>query len=433
MADPALAAILGFGAIFALIALHVPIGVAMAVVGVAGFGMLIAWGPALSLLATEPVAVMSNMELAVIPMFLLMGNLAARSGLARDVYAMAYALIGHRRGGLALATFAGCAGFGAVCGSGVATTVTFGRVALPEMEARGYSSRLATGTIAAGGTLGIVVPPSAILIIYAILTEQFVLDLFAAAVVPAILALVLYLLAVMVIVMRDPGAAPAGERSNWTQRLRAIASAWGVIALAVAVLGGIYSGIFTVAEAAAVGVAIALGLSVMRGLGWRGFISVLEQTAVSTMMIYMMILGASIFGYFLTITGTPAMTVRAIEAWGLPPLGVIACLIVAYLIMGAVFDELAAMVLTLPFVAPVVAGLGYDLVWWGVINVMVVTVGMISPPIGMNVFVLKGLRPDLTLMTIYRGVMPFMMADLVRLTILVLFPALTLWLPAVLR
>ncbi|MGD1886346.1 MAG: TRAP transporter large permease [Cohaesibacteraceae bacterium] len=433
MIDPGLATLLGFGAIFGLIILHVPVGIAMAVVGVVGFGLMIGWSPALSLLATEPVAVMSNLDLAVIPLFLLMGNLAARAGLASDVYKLFYAFIGHRRGGLSLATFAGCAGFGAVCGSAVATTVTFGRVALPEMLARGYSRKLAAGTVAAGGTLGIVVPPSSILIIYAILTEQFILDLFSAAIIPSALALLLYLGVVAIIVHRDPQAGPAGPRQSLRDRLDALRGAWTVLLLGVAVLGGVYSGVFTVTEAAAVGVAISFVLALLRKLNMADLVAILEQTATTTVLVYVMIIGASIFGYFLTITGAPALAVQAIQASGLPPLGIVCCILLAYLALGAIFDELAAMVLTLPFVAPVIAGLGYDLVWWGIVNIMVVTVGMMSPPIGMNVFVLNGLRPDLRLGLIYRGVAPFMAVDLLRLAVLVLVPGLSLWLPALLR
>lgn len=433
MIDPGSATLLGFGAIFALIILHVPVGIAMAVVGVVGFGLMVGWAPALSLLATEPVAVMSNLDLAVIPLFLLMGNLASRCGLASDIYKVFYAFIGHWRGGLSLATFAGCAGFGAVCGSAVATTVTFGRVALPEMLERGYSRKLAAGTIAAGGTLGIVVPPSAILIIYAILTEQFILDLFAAAIIPSLLALLLYLVVVAVIVRRDPTAGPAGPRQNWAERFAALRGAWAVILLGVVVLGGIYTGVFTVTEAAAVGVAISFVLALVRRLGRADFLAVLQQTATTTIMVYVMIFGAAIFGYFLTLTRAPDLAVQAIQASGLPPLGIVCCFLLAYLALGAIFDELAAMVLTLPFVAPVIAGLGYDLVWWGIVNIMVVTIGMMSPPIGMNVFVLNGLRPDLRLGLIYRGVLPFLASDLFRLAILVLLPGLSLWLPALLR
>jgi len=334
---------------------------------------------------------------------------------------------------LPLATFSGAACVGSICGSAVATTVTFGRVALPEMLERRYAKSFASGIVAAGGTLGIVVPPSTILIIYAILTEQFILDLFAAAILPSILALALYLLTVAILVRRNPDLAPAGPRASGRERLRAVGAAWGTLLLAGLVLGGIYAGVFTVTEGAAVGVVTAFALSLLRGLNWAELRGVLISTASASLMCYMMIFGASIFGYFLTITRTPQMMVDLINGLGVAPLAVIGCFVLFYLVMGSIFDETAAMILTLPFVAPVVAGLGYDLVWWGIINVMVVTIGMISPPIGLNVFVLNGLRRDLDLGTIYKGVLPFMAIDLVRLAILVLFPALTLWLPAVLR
>lgn len=429
MSDPLVLAGLGFVAMFVLMALHVPIGIAMGVVGATGFAMLVGVKPALSLLASEPASVFTNLDLAVIPMFLLMGSLAAAAGLASDVYKLAYAFIGHRRGGLALATIGGCGGFGAVCGSAIATTATFGRVALPEMLQRRYSPALATGVVAAGGTLGIIVPPSSIMVIYAILSEQFIVDLFIAAIIPAIMAISFYMFAVLAYVyFINPNGGPPGPRAPWPERWQVIKANWGVLLLGTVVLGGIYSGIFTVNEAAAVGVTIALMFAVGRKkLTWKGFLSVLAEASATTLMIYIMIIGASIFSYFMSVTHAPQRLIEAIGAFQLSGVVVVSILLVLYLILGAIFDEVAAMVVTLPFVLPLIKHFNYDLVWWGIINVTVVEIGLIAPPIGLSVFVVHGMRKEIPLGTIYAGIMPFLAADVLRLALLVLFPGLALY------
>ncbi|QKS10171.1 TRAP transporter large permease [Pseudosulfitobacter pseudonitzschiae] len=431
--DPLILALLGFCAMMLLIALHVPIGISMALVGVTGFAQVVGWGPTLSLMASEPASAMSSLDLAVIPLFMLMGSLAAAGGLATDVYDMAGALFGHRRGGLATTTIVASAGFGAICGSGVATTATFGRVAMPEMLSRNYRPSLASGAIAAGGTLGIIVPPSAMMILYAVLTEQSVLELFSAAIIPAMLAVVFYAVAVQVTVWRDPEAAPRSEKLPLPARLAAIGRAWGVILLAVVVLGGIYSGIFTVNEAAAIGVVIAFFFALMRKrLDRATFLRVMAEASGSTAMIYLMVFGATIFSYFVSVTGGAQFIVSLISENSISPVAVIFGILLLYIFLGAFFDEVAAMVITLPFVIPVIQGFGYDLVWWGIINVVVIGIGMITPPIGINVMLLNSMYRDIRITTIYRGIVPFLLADLVRLVVLVLFPPLTLWLPSVL-
>ena len=431
--DPLILAGIGFAVMLLLIALHVPIGIAMGFVGMGGFAMVVGWGPGLSLLASEPAATLTNLNLAVIPLFMLMGNLAAAAGLANDVYNIAHAFIGHRKGGLATATVLGCGGFGAVCGSGVATTATFGRVALPEMLERGYSPSLATGAIAAGGTLGIIVPPSTIMVLYAILTEQFVVELFTAALIPALIAIFCYAGAVRLSLALNPNAATEMQRLSYRERFVELRRGWGVVVLSITVLGGIYSGIFTVNEAASVGVFVAfLFLIARHGLNFKELSAVLVSAATATAMIYVMVFGATIFSYFMAITDAPSVVVNAIANTGLPPSGVIVLLLLLYIILGAFFDEVAAMIITLPFVIPVVQHLGFDLVWWGIINVIVIEIGMITPPIGINVMVLSAMRRDIGLPVIYKGIFPFFFADMVRLTILVAFPALTLWLPSVL-
>lgn len=431
--DPITLALLGFAVMLVLVLMHVPLGIAMGFVGVGGFAAVVGWGPALSLMASEPASTLTNLNLAVIPLFMLMGNLAAAAGLANDIYNIAHAFLGHRKGGLATATVLGCGGFGAVCGSGVATTATFGKVALPEMLERGYSPSLATGAIAAGGTLGIIVPPSAIMVLYAILTEQFVVELFTAALIPAVIAIVFYAGAVRLSVILNPKNAVEIERLDMSERFRELRKGWGVVVLAVVVLGGIYSGIFTVNEAAAVGVVISfLFLIARHGFDLKELREVLVAAASSTAMIYIMVFGATIFSYFMAVTSAPAMIVDAIAATGLGPTGIIILLLGLYIILGAFFDEVAAMIITLPFVIPLVQHLGFDLVWWGIINVIVIEIGMITPPIGINVMVLNAMRRDIPIQTIYKGIMPFFLADMLRLTVLVAFPTLTLWLPSVL-
>jgi C4-dicarboxylate transporter DctM subunit len=415
---------------FIMIALHVPIGVAMAIAGFIGTGIIIGFEPAIALFGIEPSSAIASQELAIIALFLLMGNFAAAAGLSGDLYRLAQAFLGHRKGGLAMATVATCAGFGAVCGSSLATTATMTRIALPEMDKRGYSRRLSTGSIAAGSTLGVIVPPSVLLVLYAILTEQFVTALFVAALGPAIIAIFLYLFSVMAYVSVAPNAGPAAERVPWAERRVVLKKSWGVLLLAIVVSGGIYSGIFTVNEAAAVGAAVAIAFTALRGKLSRSiFFSNLKETAASTALIYLIIIGASIFSYAITLSHLPDIIVTSIEDLGLEPLMVILLLEAMYIILGSIFDTVAAMVITLPFVFPLVTGMGYDPIWWGVINVVVMEMGMITPPIGLNVFVMHGMNKDLPLSTVYAGIWPFLLSDLVRLLILTLFPVLTLWLP----
>ncbi|MBT6088954.1 MAG: TRAP transporter large permease [Rhodospirillaceae bacterium] len=415
---------------FVLIAIHVPIGIAMAIAGLVGTGMIIGFEPAIALFGIEPSAAIASQELAIIALFLLMGNFAAAAGLSGDLYRLAQAFLGHRKGGLAMATVATCAGFGAVCGSSLATTATMTRIALPEMEKRGYSRRLSTGSIAAGSTLGIIVPPSVLLVLYAILTEQFVTALFVAALGPAVIAIFLYMFSVMAYVRVAPNAGPAAERVPWTERRQVLKKSWGVVALAIIVSGGIYSGIFTVNEAAAVGAAVAIAFTALRGrLSRSVFFENLKETAASTALIYLIIIGASIFSYAITLSNLPDIIVGSIEDLGLQPLMVILLLEAMYIILGSIFDTVAAMVIPLPFVFPLITGMGYDPIWWGVINVVVMEMGMITPPIGLNVFVMHGMAKDIPLSTVYGGIWPFLLSDVVRLLILTLFPVLTLWLP----
>ncbi len=431
--DPIFVALLGMLFMFVLIGLQIPIGISMAIAGVVGFGILSGWKAAFSLVAAKGVATLASEELAVIPLFLVMGSFANVSGLAGDLYRLAYAFIGHRPGGLALATIGGCAGFGAICGSSIATAATMGRVALPEMLQRNYEPSLASGSIAAGGTLGMLIPPSVIMVIYAFLTEQFVISMFIAAIVPGILAVLFHMIAIIIVVRRNPNAGPAGDRTDWAGRMRAIRDSTGVLVMMLIVIGGIYGGVFTVNEAAALGAAVAFGfVAWRRKLNMETLLMVMRETAGNTAMIYIIIIGAGIFASFMSITKMPAQVVEMIGQTGLPPVAIIFALFGLFLILGSIFDTIAAMVITLPFIYPMVIDLGYSPIWWGIILVMAIEVGMITPPIGMNVFVLHGVARDIPLKTIFKGIFPFFYADVIRIWLIIIFPSLALWLPSVL-
>ncbi len=431
--DPILMAILGLLGMFLLILIHVPIGVSMGVAGIIGYGLLNNFGSSVTLAATETAEVFASLELAVIPLFLLMGSFTGVSGLSADIYKLANAFVGHRRGGLALATIGGCAGFGAVCGSSLATAATMGRVALPEMLRHNYSPSLATGSIAAGGTLGMLIPPSIIMVIYAFLTEQFVITLFIAALIPAAIAIAMHFIAIAIVVRLNPDAGPAGEVTPWEERWQVVKESWGVLVLLISVIGGIYGGVFTVNEAAALGAVMAFLFTVFRGkFSILVLYQVVRDAALNTAMIYIIIAGASIFSFFIADTRMPATLTSLITEAYLPPLAIIFVLMIIYLILGSIFDTVAAMLVTMPFIFPLVTGLGYDPIWWGVILVMVMEVGMITPPIGMNVFIIYGAAKDIALKTIFRGILPFFYADLIRITLIILFPILALWLPTLL-
>jgi len=430
--DPILIAVLGIALLFVLIALHVPIGVAMGLAGVTGFTMLAGLEPALAIPGIEAVTDFESLDLAIIPLFLLMGSLAAVSGLSADLYGLANGFLGHRRGGLAIATVGGSGAFGAVCGSSIATVATMSRVALPQMLERGYRPSIAAGSVAAGGTLGIVIPPSLILVIYAILADQFVLAIFAAAAIPGIIAAIFQIGAVAVYARLYPEAVPARSRMPWAERWQAVKQAWAVILLGLVVTVGIYGGIVTVTEAAALGAAAAFVLTLARGrLSRMVMAQVARETAINSGMIYVIIIGAFAFSYFLTLSGLPEVLVTGIGGFDVPPLVIILSLYAMYLLLGAVFESVAALVITLPFVLPIITFLGYDPVWWGIMLVMISGLGMITPPIGMNVFIIHGMNPQIPLGQIFRGTAPFFIADLLRILLLTLLPGLVLWLPEI--
>lgn len=421
----------GFLTVIALILLRVPVAIAMGVVGTAGFAWLNGWAGVGFVLGAAPFEAVFPYSLSVVPLFVLMGVFAAHAGLSRSLYQAVNALIGHYRGGLALATVGACAGFGAICGSSLATAATMGRVALPEMRRHGYDDRLAAASIVAGGTLGVLIPPSILLVLYGLLTEQSIGRLFAAALIPGLLATALYLLAVIVQTRRNPALGPAGPRFSRAERLAALRDTWGIVLLFLLVIGGLYAGWFAPTEAAAVGAGGALLLAgLRRQLSLATLRVCLRETAVTTGMIFLILIGAAVFNYFLETTGLPQALIATVSAWELPALVVLLLVLLFYLLLGCVMDALSMILLTVPFVFPLIAGLGLDAVWFGILLVTVAEIGLITPPVGMNLFVLQGVAQDLRFITIVRGVVPFLLADLVRLALLIAFPALTLWLPS---
>ena len=428
--DKNLVALLGFGLMFALLMLRVPIGIAMGISGVLGFGLLSGFAPALNLLGNVPLSVLTDYNLSVIPMFILMGAFCSTAGMSRELFDAGLAWVGHRRGGLGLAAIGACAGFAAINGSSVATAATMSQVALPEMRKAGYDSGLSAGLIAAGGTLGIMIPPSVIFVLYGIMTETDITKLFFAGVVPGLLAVGFYAALVAFIAHRHPDAFPAGRRYAWGERFAALRNLWPTLSLFLVVLGGMYLGFVTVTEAAGIGATGALAIGVLRGQLDRAAIkrALIDSLRVSS-AIMLIVVGAYLFGYFLTVTQFTQKAVDLLVGLPIGAYGVLALVMVGYLVLGAVMDELAMILLTVPIVYPVMMKLGFDPVWFGVIIVMAVTFGMICPPVGMNVFVINSIARDISLTRIYKGTMPFIAVDVLRLVLLCAFPVISLWLP----
>jgi C4-dicarboxylate transporter, DctM subunit len=429
--QPAAIGTLGILALFALILLQVPIGFAMITVGVIGFALQGGgWMPAFSFLAQEPSFVLSSTDLAAVPLFLLMGVFASMAGFSEDVYRAAAAFLGHRRGGLAYATIGGSAAFGAICGSSTATAATFGKVALPQMLDRGYSPAFSTGVIAAGGTLKSLIPPSLVMIIYCVVAKTFILDMFVAAVIPALMTIAFNLVAIAVVVRLRPEVAPLSVRLPWKDRLNAVRRAGPSLALLLGVFIGIYSGVFTVNEAASAAAILALLLAfARRRLSWSGLVRGMYEAASVTAMLYLILMAAPIFTYFINLAHVPDALVQWIDSRHFPPLGVIFSLTVVYILLGTFFEEMSSILITLPLLLPIIVSLGYDPLWWGVVCLIQVEMAMIHPPMGIIVFLLHAIAPKISMGTIYRGVVPFLIADFVVLIILILLPGIVLWLP----
>lgn len=428
--SPTAAGLLGLAGLFLLLALRMPVGIAMMLVGLLGFGALNGWGPALAMLGSEPFVIATNYELIVIPLFVLMGNFATVSGMSRDLYAAAYVWFGHWRGGLASATIAACAGFAALSGSSVAAAVTMGKVALPEMRAYRYDPRLATGAIAAGGTLGILIPPSTGFVIYAILTEESIGRLFLAGVFPGLLLTALFILSIFVQTRFRPRLGPPGPASPVRDRIRAVRQASAMIGIVALTIGGIYAGLFTPTEAAGVGAFLSLLLALVRGrLSWGSLSSLSLESVRITALVFLILVGAHIFNPFLALTHIPTDLAELLVGMELPRLAVLAILLAAYIVLGMFLEGFAMLVLTLPIVHPIILTLGYDPIWFGVVMVIVLEMGLISPPVGVNVFVVKGIAEDVPMTQIFAGILPFWIAMAACLAILVAFPDIALFLP----
>lgn len=425
-----LAGVAGIAVLLVLLALRMPVGIAMMLVGTGGIALLANERAALSTLTNEAITITTKVELLVIPLFILMGNLATASGLSRNLYDAAYAWVGARRGGLASATVLGCAGFSALCGSSVASAVTVGRVALPEMQRHRYDPGLATGTVAAGGTLGILIPPSSGFVVYAILTEQSIGQLFIAGILPGLLLTGLFLLTVWLIVARNPALGPPGPRLPRAERLAALAGAGPILFVMVGTIGGIYAGMFTPMEAAAVGAVLTLLIALLRGgLTLSAAGQVLVDTARTSAMIYVILVGAHVFGPFLARTGLPGALSDWMIGLGLGPYGTLAIILVLLIILGCFLEGFAMLVLTLPILFPTVVALGFDPIWFGVIMVIVLEMGLITPPVGVNVFVVKSIARDVPLGQMFRGVLPFWAAMMVCTLLLIIFPQIATFLP----
>ena len=422
-------ALIGLAALLVLAFLRIPIAFVMALVGFAGM----AW-------VNNPIAALYNVgqtafdaainyELSVVPLFILMGNFVARAHLAAELYNASNAFLGHRRGGLAMATVVACGGFSAICGSSLATAATMSKVAMPSMRRFGYSDSLASGSIAAGGTLGILIPPSVLLVIYGILTQQSIGKLFAAGILPGVIGVLFYLFAVRYVTWRRPENGPAGERQDWAQRMRALSKVWGVILLFVLVMGGIYGGVFSPTEAAGIGAVGAFVFALLRGaLTWRVFWEILEESVATTAMLFAVLIGALLFANFINFTDFPQGLVKLALRFEDTPWLVIAAILAIYVLLGCVFESMSMILLTVPIFYPLIVQLGYDPIWFGIVVVVVTEISLITPPVGLNVFVLRGVLPDVSTGTIFRGVTPFWVADIFRLSLIVLVPWISTWL-----
>ncbi|HYM33335.1 MAG TPA: TRAP transporter permease [Candidatus Cybelea sp.] len=424
-------AVLGFVVLFVLMLLRVPVGMAMGLVGVSGYAYIVGGEPALKLVGQTSMRTVTDYTFGVIPMFLLMGAFVSNSGISRELFRAANTFVGHLRGGLGIATIAACGGFAAISGSSVATAATFSTVAYPEMRRYGYPQSFATGVIAAGGTLGAMLPPSTVLAVYGIITQQDIGKLFMAGIVPGLIAVTMYMTTVGIIGVARRGYLPTGPRSSWKDRLGGLRDVWAPSLLFVFVIGGLYGGLFTPTEAGGTGAGGAFILGVLRGRLSRADIrkSLLQATRTAA-AIFTVLIGALLFGYFLTVTQTPQKVTVFLTDLGLGRYGVLALIMLMYLALGCLMDAMAMIILTVPIIFPVITSLGFDPIWFGVIIVMTVELGLIHPPVGMNVFVIKSVVQDVKFSTIFYGVIPFVLTDMVRLVILIAFPILATYLPS---
>ena len=432
--DPLLVGITAFLVLIFLLAITVPIGVAMMLCGVGGLAMIIGLVPSLSLFGTTVMQSVVTYDLSIIPLFILMGALASRSGLSQELYDAFNAWLGGFRGGLALATVGACGAFAAICGSSVATAATMSKVALPEMKKYRYSDSMATGSVAAGGIIGILIPPSVILVLYGLLTESSIGDLFIAGFLPGILTILVFMIVISIVTRLHPESGPAGEKSTWKQKLNATLKTWAITALFATVIGGIYFGVFTPTEAAGVGAFGALFIAFSRKrLNREMMKETLLETGQTSAMIFTILIGAITLNNLVIFSGLANALADFVSGLDMSPATVMLIILLMYLMMGCFLDALAMILLTVPIFYPIVLDLGYDPIWFGIIVVMVVELGLITPPIGMNVFVIKGMVQSVPLVSIYKGVLPFVIGQVVLIIAVFLIPEIALWLPETAR
>ncbi|HZJ09686.1 MAG TPA: TRAP transporter large permease [Trueperaceae bacterium] len=416
-----------------LLAIRVPIGVSMLTVGLGGYIFLAGWSPAINGLKSLAYDQYSSYTFSIVPLFLLMGEFATRAGLSQALFRSANTWLGHRRGGIAMATIGGSAGFGAIAGSSLATAATMAQVALPEMRKYGYSGALATGSVAAGGTLGILIPPSIVLVLYAILTEQNIAKLFAAAFIPGFLAAFGYMIAIYIYARLRPGESQPGERVGYRERFIELWRVWPVLVIFLLVIGGIYAGFFTPTEAAAVGAVSTLLVALAkRTMTWRVLRQSLVNTAATTGMIFLIVLGAELINIFLALSRLPQTAAARIGDWQVAPIVILIAILLLYFLLGTVMDSLSMILLTTPIFFPIIMGMDFGMppeelaIWFGILTLVTVEVGLITPPVGLNVYIINSLAPDVPMIETFRGVVPFLISDLIRVALLVAFPAITL-------
>lgn len=432
-------AAIGFGAVLVLVLMRMPLAFAMGLVGMIGYANETSFRGALSMVSRLIIDTSQDYGLSVVPLFILMGLFVNKGGIARELYQVSYAFLGHMRGGLAMATILACGGFAAICGSSLATAATMSKVAMPQMRKYGYEDSLSTASIAAGGTLGILIPPSVILVIYGLLTETSIGKLFMAGIIPGLLGILFYIFAVKYTVTRNPNAGPAGERTNWVGRLGALRGVWAVLILFFLVIGGLYGALdvwpihltFSPTEAAGMGAAGAFLIALFRGnLNLKAVLEVLKETSITTASLFSVLIGAWIFSNFVNVAGLTEGLRDLITSYDLPAWAVMAIILGIYIMLGMIFESLSMLLLTVPIFFPLVIGLGFDPVWFGVVVVVVTEISLITPPVGLNVFILKNVVGDVSTSTIFKGVTPFWIADIFRLALLVGIPALSLFLPS---
>jgi tripartite ATP-independent transporter DctM subunit len=425
--------ILAFPILFSILSVRVPIGLAMLIVGGCGTAIIAGWLPIMSQVKTSAWHLFSSYSLSVIPLFLLMGNFATQAGMSESLFKFTGACLGHRKGGVAMAAVGACAGFGAICGSSLATAATMGKVALPELRRLGYSGSLSTGALAAGGTLGILIPPSIILIIYSILTEQNIAKMFLAAFIPGIIAAVGYILAIAVVIRVSPEAGPALPVVPWRERFRLFLDIWHIVFVFTLMLSGIYLGWFTPTEGAAVGAAgTGLVAVFQKEFNWQSLVEVIKNTAITSSMIFLVLLGAEFFNSFIALTRLPNLLANFVTENDFTPLVIVACILVLYLMLGCLMDSLAMILLTIPVFFPLIMTLNFGLtpeetaIWFGILTLIVVEVGLITPPVGLNVFIINKMAGDVKISDTFKGVLPFLVSDMLRVMILFAFPSISL-------